>query len=309
MPYFENYPSTYEPDKSVQEILSLVERDLLQAKNLVAPFDTLPDKSMLVAEKRIKNNWVSSSVTDLFFLYRGFRMNYYAVIAQLARVYNYMGEYEKAAHCAQEVLDAYAEEYAAVCFQLSKKEEVQNNDRKRYKEVIFALSNELNLDNYEPYYTTSSDRLVLAGYPGIFDDEADVRKEYLTETSGAYRICNKYILPTNNTLEYTQTEDLIPLIRVSEMYFIQAEYLYRKGETQAAIEQLDQVRVARDCTKGRLTVSSLDDFKKILIDEARREFMQEGQLYYYFKRLNIKPLESMPDDGFVFPLPDNEVIN
>lgn len=136
MPYFENYPSTYEPDKSVQEILSLVERDLLQAKNLVAPFDTLPDKSMLVAEKRIKNNWVSSSVTDLFFLYRGFRMNYYAVIAQLARVYNYMGEYEKAAHCAQEVLDAYAEEYAAVCFQLSKKEEVQNNDRKRYKEVI-----------------------------------------------------------------------------------------------------------------------------------------------------------------------------
>ena len=309
MPYFENYPSTYEPDKSVQEILSLVERDLLQAKNLVAPFDTLPDKSMLVAEKRIKNNWVSSSVTDLFFLYRGFRMNYYAVIAQLARVYNYMGEYEKAAHCAQEVLDAYAEEYAAVCFQLSKKEEVQNNDRKRYKEVIFALSNELNLDNYEPYYTTSSDRLVLAGYPGIFDDEADVRKEYLTETSGADRICNKYILPTNNTLEYTQTEDLIPLIRVSEMYFIQAEYLYRKGETQAAIEQLDQVRVARDCTKGRLTVSSLDDFKKILIDEARREFMQEGQLYYYFKRLNIKPLESMPDDGFVFPLPDNEVIN
>ena len=309
MPYFENYPSTYEPDKSVQEILSLVERDLLQAKNLVAPFDTLPDKSMLVAEKRIKNNWVSSSVTDLFFLYRGFRMNYYAVIAQLARVYNYMGEYEKAAHCAQEVLDAYAEEYAAVCFQLSKKEEVQNNDRKRYKEVIFALSNELNLDNYEPYYTTSSDRLVLAGYPGIFDDEADVRKEYLTETSGADRICNKYILPTNNTLEYTQTEDLIPLIRVSEMYFIQAEYLYRKGETQAAIEQLDQVRVARDCTKGRLTVSSLDDFKKRLIDEARRVFMQEGQLYYYFKRLNIKPLESMPDDGFVFPLPDNEVIN
>ena len=94
MPYFENYPTTYEPDKSVQEILSLVERDLLQAKNLVAPFDTLPDKSMLVAEKRIKNNWVSSSVTDLFFLYRGFRMNYYAVIAQLARVYNYMGEYE-----------------------------------------------------------------------------------------------------------------------------------------------------------------------------------------------------------------------
>ena len=77
-------------------------------------------------------------------------------------------------------------------------------------------------------------------------------------------------------MEYTQTEDLIPLIRVSEMYFIQAEYLYRKGETQAAIEQLDQVRVARDCTKGRLTVSSLDDFKKILIDEAGVNLCRKG---------------------------------
>ena len=62
MPYFENYPSTYEPDKSVQEILSLVERDLLQAKNLVAPFDTLPDKSMLVAEKRICFSFTGDSV-------------------------------------------------------------------------------------------------------------------------------------------------------------------------------------------------------------------------------------------------------
>ncbi len=310
MPYFEHYPSTYEPDKSVTEILSLVERDLIQARNLIAPFDTLPDKSMLVSEKRIKNTWVSSTVTDLFLLYRGFRMNYYAVTAELARVYNYMGEYEKAGRCAQEVLDAFSDEYSTACFKLSAKDEIKNNDRKRYKEVIFALSNEKNPDNYESYCTTgSNEQLVLAGYPGIFDDAADVRKEYLTEAFGADRICNKYVVPANNASEYTQTEDLIPMIRVSEMYFIVAEWLYRKGETQAAIEKLEEVRVVRDCTKGRLTISGPDDFNRVLLEEARREFMQEGQLYYYFKRLNIKPVASMPDDGFVFPLPDNEMIN
>ena len=122
-------------------------------------------------------------------------------------------------------------------------------------------------------------------------------------------MCNKYILPANDASVYMSTEDLIPMIRVSEMYYICAEYLYRNGETQEAIEKLDAVRVARDCTKGRLTISGSDEFKEELLKEARREFMQEGQLYFYFKRLNQKPLVSMPDEAFVFPLPDNELIN
>lgn len=309
MPYFENYPSTYEPDKSVPEILALAERDLLKARNLIADFDTLPDKSMLHADKRIKNTYITSSVTDLFFLYRGFRMNYYAITALLARVYNYMGEYEKASRCASEVTDAFIEEYYVNCFSLTSADAVKSNDRKRYGEVIFALSNELNLDNYKPYYTTGNDRLYLANYPAIFNDNSDVRRNNLTESLGAERISNKYILPLTNSYEYTQTEDLIPMIRVSEMYYIQAEYLYRKGQTQEAIEKLDMVRVARDCTKGKLNISDMDEFTLELINEARREFMQEGQLYYYFKRLNIKPVESMPDGAFVFPLPDNELIN
>lgn len=309
IPYFENYPSTYEPDKSVPEILSLIERDLLQAKELIAPFDTLSGKPMLHPEKRIKNEYISNSVTDLFFLYRGFRMNYYAVTALLARVYNYMGDYEKAARCAGEVIDAHIEEYVADCFPLTDAAKVRGNDRKRYGEVIFALSNTKNVDNYELYYTTGNDKLYLADYPACFDDNSDVRRTHLTEALGAERVCNKYILPVNNSSVYTSTEDLIPMIRVSEMYYIQAEYLCRSGNIQEAVEKLDVVRAARNCTKGRLTISSTAEFEEELLKEARREFMQEGQLYYCFKRLNIKPLTSMPDGAFVFPLPDNELIN
>lgn len=309
MPYFEHYPSTYEPDKSVTEILSLVERDLLKAKDFVVAFDTLPDKSVLHPEKRIKNEYISNSVTDLFFLYRGFRMNYYAITALLARVYNYMGDYEKAARCAGEVIDARIEEFSADCFPLTNADKVKANDRKRYGEVIFALSNTKIQDYYRPYYTTGNDKLYLAGYPECFDDNSDVRKNQLTESLGAERVCNKYILPANNASEYNSTEDMIPMLRVSEMYYIQAEYLYREGNTQEAVEKMDAVRAVRNCTKGRLNISTLDEFKQELIKEARRELMQEGQLYYYFKRLNLKPLPAMPDGAFVFPLPDNELIN
>ncbi|MDE6451933.1 MAG: RagB/SusD family nutrient uptake outer membrane protein, partial [Odoribacter sp.] len=309
IPYFENYPSIYEPDKSVSEVLSLVERDLLLARELIAPFDTLSGKSMLHPDKRIKNEYISNSVTDLFFLFRGYRMNYYAVTGLLARVYNYMGEHEKAARCAEEVTGAYIEEFFINCFPLTEAAKVKGNDRKRYGEVIFALSNTKNVDNYQPYYTTGNDRLYLADYPACFDDNSDVRKTVLTEALGAERVCNKYILPVNNALVYTSTEDVIPMLRVSEMYYIQAEYLCRNGKFQEAVEKLDMVRAARDCTKGRLTISGIDEFEEELLKEARREFMQEGQLYFYFKRLNVKPLNTMPDGAFVLPLPDNELIN
>ena len=43
---------------------------------------------------------------DVFFAYRGYRMNYYAVTAMLARVYCRAGEFGNAYKEAKEVVDA-----------------------------------------------------------------------------------------------------------------------------------------------------------------------------------------------------------
>lgn len=43
---------------------------------------------------------------EVFFAFRGFRMNYYAVTALLARVYMWEKEYKKAFDCADEVTKA-----------------------------------------------------------------------------------------------------------------------------------------------------------------------------------------------------------
>ena len=69
------------------------------------------------------------------------------------------------------------------------------------------------------------------------------------------------------------------------------------------------VRRGRNCTIGRLDISSVSEFSTELINEAKREFVGEGQLWYYYKKLNIKPVRSMPDDAFIFPLPKSETIN
>ena len=48
------------------------------------------------------SNDIASS--DVFFAYRGYRMNYYAIVATLARVYYWEGEYEQAYKEAKEVV-------------------------------------------------------------------------------------------------------------------------------------------------------------------------------------------------------------
>lgn len=321
IPYFENYPSTSEPYKSVKDVLELVERDLLEAKSLVAEHDTINHRALLSdVGYRVENRGEASEIEiNLFYLYRAYRMNYFAITALLARVYNYMGEYDagyykKAYDQAQEVIMATTNPQSSSSYYRYFKFTAYyyaEDERKLYDGIIFTLAN----PKLPEIYTTTNDysnnsiEFVINGSKAtIFDDNSDVRGEYLIEPSGSYYAINKY-KPHTTSNYYHYNYDMIPMMRLSELYYIQAEYLYRSGETAAGISKMDAVRDARGCTIGKLNISNQDDFNRELIKEARRDFMQEGQLFYYYKRLNVKPLSSMPAGAFVLPLPDSEVIN
>ena len=98
------------------------------------------------------------------------------------------------------------------------------------------------------------------------------------------------------------------MIRLSELYYIQAEYFFRYGTLDQVKQALDAVRMGRGCTIGKLNITDEDSFNKELLKEARREFMGEGQLFYYYKKLGIRPSNMTSDDKFIFPLPDNETV-
>lgn len=321
IPYFSKYPSTFEPDRTVTEILNLVEQDLLKAKNLVGSFDTLPAHvDMLnMAQYRYYLSGESSYVPkDLFYRYRGYRMNYYAVTALLARVYNYMGKHEEAYKQANEVIDAAYGSWDTKVYSFTDAYDVESNkDRKMYEEIIFTLSNTLLLDRYKSVnnYNDNSIEFTLmtktTDLKTMFDDGGDCRGNAVTELIGSYRACNKLLEPTGSAGNYSRSADMIPMIRLGEMYYIKAEYLFRNNDKTEALKTLDDLREARGCEREGLNnkINDLDSFLEELIKEAKREFMQEGQLFYYYKRLNIKPVRTMPDNGFVIPLPDNELIN
>lgn len=110
IPYVEVYPTIVPPYESSKEILSKIIRDLKAAKEMLAKCDITDEHKiwMSTGYRMLASSILSSDIasSDVFFAYRGYRMNYYAIVAALARVYYWEGEYELAYKEAKEVVEA-----------------------------------------------------------------------------------------------------------------------------------------------------------------------------------------------------------
>jgi len=111
-----------------------------------------------------------------------------------------------------------------------------------------------------------------------------------------------------------QLQNNVPVIRVSEMYYISAEYANAKGDLNTGVTMLNSVRQHRGLSALNAGgISSPDSVSTEIMKEYQKEFMQEGQTFFYYKRLN-KDLSRVtattaviPANVYVFPLPDREL--
>ena len=271
--------------------------DLKIAKELVGSYD-LANIVQLSPINRIEDG----GADDIFFAYRGYRMNYYAVCALLARVYNYAGMHQEAFNETEIVINALCDSYGSKCFTFTPSYTLRNGNTKLYEEIIFCLSNDQLWTIYKPYYGGEMSLYLNAwSADDLFDDNSDIRKKLVT-TLNYYPVSIKNVEASGTLANYSK--DIIPMIRLGEMYYIRAEYYNSKGQTDVAFEEMDVLRAGHSCTKGRLS----GDFNQALVNEARREFIGEGQLFFYFKKFNIYPNSKYMTSElqFVLPRPDNE---
>ena len=134
-------------------------------------------------------------------------------------------------------------------------------------------------------------------------DAEDWRKDLFRTVNWFYSISVKYDEDNGDTYG----SDLLPVIRLSEMYYIVSEYLYKNGDTEGGVQKLDEVRMERGIAGGKLDIRSVDDFEKALLADMRKDFYGEGQVFYQFKRLN-RELSSNNKTEFVLPIPKIELI-
>ena len=94
----------------------------------------------------------------------------------------------------------------------------------------------------------------------------------------------------------------IPLLKLGEMYLIAAE-------ASGDIEYLKTFRKLRGYTSNPLPEG--DDLEAEIQKEYQREFIGEGQLFYFYKRKNILPIPyaqvEMTPSMLILPEPDDEI--
>lgn len=317
IPYYDQDGlSTGQPQLAVKQVLAKVVEDLKAARELIAPYDTLDvaRNKMLGTEYRFTTKLTEDiELLDIFLTSRGFRMNYSAITAMLARVYNYMGEHKLAYDEALKVSEMKSKDkYGSTTslFFFTSLYNIKEN-RKTYEDLIFTLHDVNLYENYLPYSDPSSYNIpyfrLADDLVTLFNDPSDYRfNELIMSDKNSKKVSLKNIKPTTSGSTETMNSSMLPMIRLSEIYLIQAEYFASQGMFTEATNAIERIRIGRNCKTGGLKISDKESFEKELINEARREFFAEGQIFYYYKKLGIKLKPEMKDEHFSFPKPIEE---
>ncbi len=307
IPYVATVSTSVTPLSTVQEVLdkALADLDVAQENLLIDPV--------------ISTNTTESTDDETYERDRFYKFNYYAVKLLQARIHLYMGDYTDAETAAKEIINQDT-------FDWTPDTEISTSDEDSRnlvfsEELIFALYKSDISDSYTDYFT-STDGLYMndENYEGLFELNksgyyGDYRYTYLTEILSDLdlRFSIKLKQPTSGDYAYR-----LPLMRISEAYYIAAECELENDNVNEALSYLNTVRIQRnlpDDLDATMTASELQDE---IYKEYAKEFICEGQLFFYFKRLNYQyiPIPSVsgstlsysyvtPD--YTLPMPDDEI--
>lgn len=294
IPYNLEFGVSLPPIYTVEENIQLVVNDLKQAEILLARDPITSVKPYQMANKDMADKYVA-------------RINLYGVKALLARVALMRGDKASAVKYAKEVIDS--ERFKLLDFASIDKSD-QEIDMLFSDEHIFSLRNK-KLSDYSTYLH----------YPEIIGTSTRFAYLPFVNVSTMYESNNddiryiKWFSITGNFVKYTVANKAkffpkMPMIKLSEMYLILAECYLEKDDAsaQSYINTLRDHRIRNNSHWSYLTMD-------YIIQEIKREFIGEGQLWYAYKRLNLGIQTSSgtvglvpPSDKiFVFPMPLKEI--
>jgi len=272
---------------------------------------------LTAAEELLKSDpLISGTVSDHYEFNREnrkYRMNYLAVQAALARVYQYNNQPQEAYAYAKKVIGS-----GKFTFVTSEDVSVAGacRDRLFRNEQLFALQIN-NMKSYTDAYfmtvptTYENDALNNddAVINTLFENSStDYRRQYLWQSTSGKLLHVKYQQFDSNPGNCVWPKNIVPVIRVSEMYYIAAE---SSPDLNEAVDLINEVRSHRgiDPLTGMATKAAL---QQEITKEYQKEFFSEGQLFYYYKRNRFTtiPGSTVTADQkvYVLPVPEDEGI-
>ena len=302
IPYVTTTAPVVTPTKTVSEALDFIIADLDRAIALLE-YDTI----------RSRETWTPNR--------RAF-FNYYAAITTLARVHMWRGDHDNALKYAEMIIavDESApgnRPFSWTHYSARVSTEPRSRNRLFTPEMIFYLRITNMADLVNPWFRAGPN--LAANVNALTLNE--VREEYVFELHRGLGSDDRRFFTTEGPVRYLskfwQGEDWVvnnhmPLIRKTEAYYIAAEIHNARGNHARAVELLNIVRSHRSIDAHPLDHTSLtpSEIQEEIFKEYRKEFLGEGQLFFYFKRRNEPIIGSgMPATNtiFVLPMPDNEM--
>ena len=295
IPYNAEFGVSLPPMYTVEENVQLVYNDLKEAETLLAA-DPIKDATPYqLTSKNEADKYVA-------------RINLYSVKAMLARVSLMRGDKTNAIKYAEEVVNSG--KFRLLDFASTDKSD-KEIDILFSDEHIFSLRN-IKLPDYTiqlhyPEITATSTRFAYLPFVNIStvyeSNNDDIRNiKWFNVSTGNFVKFN-----VDNKEKFFPK---MPMIKLSEMYLILAESYLGKDDTKA-LEYINTLRDHRIRNNSHWGFLTLD----YIVQEIKREFIGEGQLWYAYKRLNLGiPTSSgvvgiVPpgDNIFVIPIPLKEI--
>ncbi len=317
IPYVTVYAKEMTPQLTYSKTIGLMIADLEKAI-----------KCLEIDPIRGENEAPAAANKDGYWNNRVYHMNYFAAKATLARVYMWEGSAEslkKAFDIAEELTGLEGTAYKWVS--PSDLYGAGTPDRVFSKEHIFTL-NVYNLKNivndemvdyvYQPNALTNVIKWsrvaydifnaysfdyntyeYIPGYIGFDDYRFDLHfKETAKQNATGSSTQEKYYMgyklyqTGNGAATAFDYRDMLPMIKISEMYYIMAEYYLSLADEDKALEIINFIRskrglsqpLTKDQIENELWSSVFDELTK----EYMREFIGEGQLFYFFKRYSLE---------------------
>lgn len=316
-------PAYYDFNAYVQKL----QNDLSAAQELLGQSDP-------ALNYRLSYNVNNEEDMDSYLMYRRFRLNYWAVKALQARLALYLGQTQQAHTLAMEVINAKGREDGEAIASLSGLTDLPGKMPALPNECLFALS-KYDLLSYAVSRLVggSENTAVNVGFIGtrpltlcvsesMFADlftgvntASDNRYLYSwnrtarTNQSVVYPCVKKYWYDTTDSDIKSPTFNnlIIPMIRMSEMYMIALETTTSLDEANSlwnTYQRSHNVLLTED------TFNSLSEVQPVVQAEFLREFYAEGQMFYYYKRMNSQQMKwrvnAVDESEYILPLPETE---
>ncbi|MDR0766543.1 MAG: RagB/SusD family nutrient uptake outer membrane protein [Odoribacteraceae bacterium] len=308
IPYITRFDNTTTPLSTVRQVIDKALDDLA------------------IAEKELKHDPVtrdvsSSDYTD-FLRNRHYHFNYYAVKLLQARINLYKGDHDKALAAAGEVIAQSLFTWVPEAQVVTSTMETRN--LVFFQEIIFAI----NVNNIPDiaFGTTGTRSWFTTGYGGFTKSMSNWNTVYESDRHSSdyrYQYLMGPLIDNYYVASYKLYQPLsvygqdfinkIPIMRLPEAYYIAAEAALARGKKTDAVAYLNTVREHRNISPLDENLAE-DDIQEEIRKEYVKEFICEGQLFFYYKRRDSETIQfyssySGPVARAVYrlPLPDDEI--